>query len=186
MKDSLTTILEICKKEFGFDFSDKNKERHYIRARAVYYYCAMKILPRISMSEVARKINRDHATILHAKKNFTIYFNEDRNLYQIIDKILERSNIELEMNVSISEEKTNILKRRIGTLIKEVGKRSQEVYDLKQSVRRLSTNPLIKEISELSESEYAIFEERTRVILKSIKSYRTYDNTDRKEFNVKV
>jgi hypothetical protein len=70
--------------EFNLDIFKHTRKREYVEARAVFYYylhkyCRMRLTDIVKEVEHATGWKPNHATILHAIKNYPIYtrFNKD-------------------------------------------------------------------------------------------------------------
>lgn len=76
-------------KEFSFEFNlnlfKHTRKREYVEARAVFYYylhtyCRMRLTDIVNGVENATGYRPNHATVLHAIKNYPIYTRFNKNL----------------------------------------------------------------------------------------------------------
>lgn len=69
MNPTLKTIYQRTNKVIGVDIKNRSRKFEYVFGRSIYYKIAREFTG-FSYSSISQNINRDHATILHAMKNF--------------------------------------------------------------------------------------------------------------------
>ena len=69
MSRELEIIHRICDFNFSEDWDSKTKTQSKVFERAIYYKLS-KEFTKISLAEIGRRINKDHATVLHGLKVF--------------------------------------------------------------------------------------------------------------------
>jgi hypothetical protein len=74
----LTQIKSLLIDLFNNDFSKKNRQRHNVYQRAVYFRLCRDLTP-YSLSDIGATIEKDHASVLHGLKLFKNfkYWGED-------------------------------------------------------------------------------------------------------------
>lgn len=80
-------IKHYVEAEMDLDITKQNRRTHYVRARSIYYELCLRFVPTASLSEVGNPVNKDHATILHARKNFERDILNDERYFEIYKKI---------------------------------------------------------------------------------------------------
>jgi len=70
------TLMKDINKHFSLDIRNKNRGRHYVEARWIYYHVCFKVLdyPVVSIS---KSLNKNHATILYGLKQFDTFIDID-------------------------------------------------------------------------------------------------------------
>lgn len=67
---SLKEIQEKVESYFGLKLNTKCRRREYIYARMIYYKLVRNFHPDMSYQQIANTMNKNHATVLHAIKEF--------------------------------------------------------------------------------------------------------------------
>jgi hypothetical protein len=65
-----TKTLEFASDFLGFDLTQKSRKRYIVEGRMMYAKL-MKRYTNVSLSDIGRAIDKDHATIIHYIKNFS-------------------------------------------------------------------------------------------------------------------
>lgn len=78
--------LDFVNDFFGFDISDKTRKREVVEARMMYA-TLLKRYTRISLTEIGRPINKDHATVIHYIKNFDWLKKNDERFSRKFDML---------------------------------------------------------------------------------------------------
>lgn len=103
MEDRLERILKVCSKYFNISIEDiKGRERYkkFIIPRHCFCFLAWKFT-NYTKSEIARYINRDHTTVIHAIAMVNDSFDTKQYLYEDILKLIQQ--LEYEFNKSITK-----------------------------------------------------------------------------------
>lgn len=107
----LLTIKKVVDEYFKIDISDKKKTNYYVMARAVYYRLCKKFTKK-SLDEIGFEVKKDHATALHALKNFENYKTVNPELMEDYYFLVEIAKIHLKDD-SFPEEKEPYKLRRL-------------------------------------------------------------------------
>jgi len=92
----LEEIIKIVEEETKYNLVDRNRKREIVYSRAIYYKLA-RVHTRESLSSIAKKVKRDHATALHGLKVFdeqiSVYKDaiEYLKVYDKLDSLIRRS-----------------------------------------------------------------------------------------------
>ncbi len=68
----LLKLKDLVGDRFRINLSDKNRSSEYVFARAIYFRLASRYFGN-TVSEVARSVNRHHATVIHSRENVEDY-----------------------------------------------------------------------------------------------------------------
>jgi hypothetical protein len=125
----------------GLDILDNSRQRQYIDARAVFCVIAYKYVG-LTLSQVAqyfkdRGKSSDHATILHAVKNYEIYskYNSKLNLWlsDIICntdlKVTSKKEIMIHKITQMNENNIDLLEKPIEIIYSKNIKENQEANE---------------------------------------------------------
>jgi hypothetical protein len=175
--DKLDVIYRVCCEVFDLDLAIQTRKRPVVYKRWIYYNIVKEFTKDdYTLDEMSAKVNQTHAMALRAfeRKQEDIMNNRPyRNLYfkclNAVSKHLKATNeIEEMMDLEV------------------VKKELAEVRMLLQEKERVNTSDeFIYELLNLDKVQYQTFKERAEIMLKSVKSMRTYDNTTRSSFNPK-
>lgn len=175
MKDQIETILKTCIETLELDLTSKTKTEDLVIGRAIYYTIARKLVDKCTLKELGQLVNKNHSTVIHSL-NILDGFLRDKRVFSLYQKCVYNCRNELKVETFFHEQNTNYLHDEITRL-------SEKCNTMELTLSLITRNPLIKEISELTPDQYSVFEQRSKIILRSIKSYRTYENTPISAFN---
>lgn len=68
-------IIEIIKQETDIDITEKTCKRTYTDLRSIYYYLCFKYCDYYTMSDIARKVNREHSNAIQMKNKLSERLN---------------------------------------------------------------------------------------------------------------
>jgi hypothetical protein len=176
MKDQIETILKTCIETLELDITSKTKTEDLVIGRAIYYTIARNLVDKCTLKELGQSVNKNHATVIHSLKMLDDLLR-DKRVLSLYQKCVYNCCNQLGVETFLREQNRNYLHDEITRL-------TEKCNTMESMINRITKKALIKEISELTPEQYAVFEERSKLILKSIKSYRTYENTPRSAFNV--
>jgi hypothetical protein len=146
----------------GYDISTKSRNTEQVSYRTLYFKIATDTT-NFSLSKIGQMVNRDHATVLHAKSNLFDELMRNKRLSRLYDIF-----------------KVNVLKNEVD----DHYKKEQQYEDLKQKYNellaykeslneRLISNDLLtdieKEYRTLSLSEQEDYDKRASLIIKGYK-----------------
>lgn len=86
----LNYIIQVVNNHFEIDIRENKRDRYIVMCRAVYFYFAKKTT-NFSLERIGKKVNRDHASVLHSLKNFENWLSYDKEFYiefKKVEKIL--------------------------------------------------------------------------------------------------
>lgn len=92
-KEIQEQIIDVIERLHGDKITTKNRKRENVTARAVYAKLCKDIFPYLSLDKIAKPINRDHATIIHAFKMIDNHLKNDNqyiNLYKKASVIINK------------------------------------------------------------------------------------------------
>ena len=92
-----TKIKELILKELRVDITEQSRKREIIEARALYFYLVRKIYTKRSLQSIAADFDMNHATVVHALKNFPMYENYNTKILDCKNLILHLLEVEQEM-----------------------------------------------------------------------------------------
>lgn len=146
----------------GYDISTKSRTTEQVSYRTLYFKIAIDTT-NFSLSKIGKMVNRDHATVLHAKSNLFDELMRNKRLSRLYDIF-----------------KVNVLKNEVD----DHYKKEQQYEDLKQKYnellaykeslnQRLISNDLLtdieKEYRTLSLSQQEDYDKRASLIIKGYK-----------------
>ena len=122
--------------EFNLNIDVKSRRFDYVVARSCYYFLCRKLL-KMSYHEIGLTLNKHHATVIHALKEFEYILADDKTKNGIYNERFNR--ILLFAKNSISEKQTNLT---IEQLVKNYnyylvlsGKRLKQIEKLKKKIK---------------------------------------------------
>lgn len=80
--------LDFFESFFGFKLSDKSRKKNIVEARMMYAKI-MKRHTNMSLTDIGRSIEKDHATIIHYLNNFSWFKKADVNFSSTFDILSE-------------------------------------------------------------------------------------------------
>ena len=84
-------IKNLVESEFNLQLIRKTRKREYIEARAMYYML-LREKGRMTVCDISKTLDKNHATILHVLKGLRNLMSYDTNLKSIYDSLEERVN----------------------------------------------------------------------------------------------
>tara|TARA_R110002012_G_scaffold100095_1_gene238614 strand:+ start:3595 stop:4158 length:564 start_codon:yes stop_codon:yes gene_type:complete len=176
MKDrKLKHIKEYCDKKYGSDISSKLRTNEIVAFRTLFFKLALENTF-LSLSEIGKAVNRDHATVMHARDNL---FNELMAKERYKDLYFNYSYVVLK-ELSLSEDdlltkldKVTAKLKASYELIESLKKQNKELEE-KGGVFDLTENEIL--YRKLGENQKRAYNERTSLILKSF-SWKKYNST---------
>jgi len=117
-------IKELILKELRVDISEQSRKREIIEARALYFYLVRKIYTKRSLQSIAADFDMNHATVVHALKNFPVYENYNAKILDCKNLILKLLGGEVEQELS----QEDIFKQKLHDLEKQL---NQPRYEYK-------------------------------------------------------
>jgi hypothetical protein len=64
-------IKELIEQVYRLDISSVSRQSSYVQARSIYYRLCIDYTP-LNYSQISKSINRNHATLIHAMKQFDV------------------------------------------------------------------------------------------------------------------
>jgi hypothetical protein len=125
-------IKELILKELKVDISEQSRKREIIEARALYFYLVRKIYTKRSLQSIAADFDMNHATVVHALKNFPMYENYNTKILDCKNLILHLLGGEVEQEIT-EEEK---FKKKLHDLEQELNKPRYE-YKIIENLNNL-------------------------------------------------
>lgn len=92
VNESIATIMEVVAQVLTIKPSSiykVSRERELVVARQYAFWCIMALHPRLTLQGMGRLFNRDHATIIHAKKSFYNQVETSDEYYRDLDLIVK-------------------------------------------------------------------------------------------------
>jgi hypothetical protein len=92
-KIGLERIMKVVCDEFQIDvdmITSKKRQRHIVDARHIFCFLASKAYGRFTLKQIGGLINRDHASVLHAKKKVKDLMQYDREMNSLINTIIKK------------------------------------------------------------------------------------------------
>lgn len=127
-----TKIKELILKELRVDISEQSRKREIIEARALYFYLVRKIYTKRSLQSIAADFDMNHATVVHALKNFPMYENYNTKILDCKNLILHLLGGEVEQEMT-EEDK---FKKKLHDLEQELNKPRYE-YKIIENLNNL-------------------------------------------------
>jgi len=151
-------LKEIILAETNVNIEAVTRERNTIELRALYYNLIKHFEPKITLSNIAESVNKNHATVINGLNNYDIYerFNNDlRDLRKLIIKQMESEKIQATTD-------RNILKLAI------------EQKDIKILQLELELEIVKNKLSSFTKSEYNIINKLNELLI-DIKDTELHD-----------
>jgi len=134
---SLKEIQEKVELYFGLKLNTKCRRTEYIYARMIYYKLVRNFHPDMSYQQIANTMNKNHATVLHALKEFPNVCRFDKQFTKDYNNLKEQLRY-IPVNISqIPNFETHpLVKYEIKSIRKVLIQRGQNAkrrYDLRQN-----------------------------------------------------
>lgn len=137
MSKPLKEIQAKVESYFGLKLNTKTRKREYIYARMIYYKLVRNFHPDMSYQQIANTMNKNHATVLHALKEFPNVCKFDRQFSKDYNNLKEQLRI---ISVDITQipnfETHPLVKYEIKSIRKVLIQRGQNAkrrYDLRKN-----------------------------------------------------
>ena len=127
-----TKIKELILKELRVDITEQSRKREIIEARALYFYLVRKIYTKRSLQSIAADFDMNHATVVHALKNFPMYENYNTKILDCKNLILHLLGGEVEQEMT-EEDK---FKKKLHDMEQELNKPRYE-YKIIENLNNL-------------------------------------------------
>lgn len=95
-----TKIKELILKELKVNITEQSRKREIIEARALYFYLVRKIYTKRSLQSIAADFDMNHATVVHALKNFSMYENYNTKILDCKNLILHLLGGDVEQEIT--------------------------------------------------------------------------------------
>jgi hypothetical protein len=90
-KDKLKNLVKLCSSAVGVDITGRRRDRDtYAYGRAVFYTVAKQLYSGITLMQLGKCVNRDHATVLYALRNAKDTYINDPVYLSIYNRVLGR------------------------------------------------------------------------------------------------
>ena len=73
------TIKQIVESYFEISISRNTRKRQYVEARAIYFKLC-RIFTQLSLEQIGKSVNRDHASVLHGVKSINTWVQVDKRM----------------------------------------------------------------------------------------------------------
>jgi hypothetical protein len=173
----------VCTKT-GLEIDTNTRIRKYIIGRGMYYQLA-RTLTTHRLTDIGAEIGKDHASVIHSLKHFERDITKDPHNFKIYNDLKKYLQLKMPEEIEVAINKD--------LLVHYVINLKAEIRDLKIKVNSTpiieklviepNKDPFIDQIINLDDIQSKIFQERAEIMLRSIKSIRTYENTHKREFN---
>ncbi len=125
-------IKELILNELGLDVNKESRTREIIEARSLYFYLLKRLYPKMSLAAIGESMNKNHATVVHALKNFPMYENYNTKILDCKNLILHLLGGEVEQEMT-EEDK---FKKKLHDLEQELNKPRYE-YKIIENLNNL-------------------------------------------------
>ena len=125
------TIKEIVESYFELSITRNTRKRQYVEARAIYYKLC-RIFTQLSLEQIGKSVNRDHASVLHGVRSINTWEEVDKRMNNNM-RILKNKII----NYQVEKDKTVELNESI--VLKYIQLKEQ-VKELEEINKTLSTD----------------------------------------------
>ena len=99
------TIKEIVENYFEISISRNTRKRQYVEARAIYYKLC-RIFTQLSLEQIGKSVNRDHASVLHGVRSINTWEEVDKrmnNNMRILKNKIINYQVEKDKTVELNE-----------------------------------------------------------------------------------
>ena len=98
----MDVFRDIIERFYNIKLDNKSRERKYVYARAMYYYVCNKYT-NYNVSQIARSLYKNHATVLYALKELPNMLKFDKKLKQDFFFIRELCNFHNKPDMDLEE-----------------------------------------------------------------------------------
>lgn len=120
-------IKKRINKFLNIDIDNQTRQREYVEARMIYYWLCF-YFTNMNLSNIAKTLKKNHATVIHAIKNFPIFMETDKQFKEKFLAIYETLKEDVEKKteqMSLQE-----LTFRYNQLLLENGKLKETIKNL--------------------------------------------------------
>ena len=99
------TIKQIVESYFEISISRNTRKRQYVEARAIYYKLC-RIFTQLSLEQIGKSVNRDHASVLHGVRSINTWEEVDKrmnNNMRILKNKIINYQVEKDKTVELNE-----------------------------------------------------------------------------------
>tara|TARA_B110000967_G_C18850419_1_gene544305 strand:+ start:71 stop:526 length:456 start_codon:yes stop_codon:yes gene_type:complete len=99
------TIKQIVESYFEISISRNTRKRQYVEARAIYFKLC-RIFTQLSLEQIGKSVNRDHASVLHGVKSINTWVQVDKrmnNNMRILKNKIINYQVEKDKTVELNE-----------------------------------------------------------------------------------
>jgi hypothetical protein len=99
------TIKEIVENYFEISISRNTRKRQYVEARAIYFKLC-RIFTQLSLEQIGKSVNRDHASVLHGIRSINTWEEVDKrmnNNMRILKNKIINYQVEKDKTVELNE-----------------------------------------------------------------------------------
>jgi len=159
-KQALKHILSYVEGTFGTEIGTKSREHEIVLQRALYFKLALDT-SKSSMSLIGKLVNRDHATVIHAKNNLfqevmsdSVYSKAYHSYLSSLKPSTQSDYTDLVNGLLAKVEQVNEINAVLNTLL---NKEAEELTDNEVMYRNLN------------EEQRRIYDERAALVLKTFR-----------------
>ena len=147
-------IKELVKQEYGYDVDSPTRKREVVEARAMFY-SVLKNFTNLTLTGIARTVDKNHATVLHGLKNFDLWKKQNKYLEFAFRNVVHRLETldEVENYVDVME------------LRRELVKTKMDLYEL--NAKKEKINFMYELLKDLPMDKIEDIKSRIKLILKS-------------------
>jgi len=127
--------LKIVNKHFGLDITVRTRKFEYVFARACYYYLCRRF-GAFSLSQIARSVNKNHATVIHGMRELPYMIKHDDTLLKKYNSLI--SKFDISMCIQDNSMNVETLVRDYNFLLLENDKLRGENAELKELIYKLA------------------------------------------------
>ena len=99
------TIKQIVENYFEISISRNTRKRQYVEARAIYFKLC-RIFTQLSLEQIGKSVNRDHASVLHGVRSINTWEEVDKrmnNNMRILKNKIINYQVEKDKTVELNE-----------------------------------------------------------------------------------
>lgn len=123
-------LKAIILEETNIDITEQTRKRNIIELRALYYTLIKHFEPKLTLTDIAESVNKNHATVIHSLNNYKYYEMYNNDLKQLKKQIVKQME---EENILESEDK-NALRFSIKEKNIEISKLELEIEIIKNKL----------------------------------------------------
>lgn len=180
MIDKIKIMVE---ERLDVDFSRNTRRRDYVYSRAVFFMLVDKYCS-ISSVRMGKAVGRDHATVLHYRKNVyhharaeQKYLSAYKYISKIVDKMIEKSSVPDMVykiqNLESENERIKRLETLIPMLSEHLNQKAKKIIKLEERLRKIENDFFFEDhevrFRELNDENKELFRLRANAILNMMK-----------------